>query len=408
MLPRKDAVRIVIRRKSRAGYTPAGRNLTQPLRTARKAAEHSKMPTEYLLAKKGRGNMATRRKFLTAAAGTVAAASMGRFLDASAQTQRREVAIGGRRVKVVDIHAHAIIPAVADVVRGTALARNMAANRALGLDRIELMDRTGIDVQVLTVNQYWWYAADRELARRIIRTQDEGLAAWCNAHPDRFVALSSVAVQHPDLAAEQLEYAVKQLGLRGASVGGHCEGEALSSARFDPFWAKAQELDVPVFMHPGGADNIAKEDGFDGRGDLGNIIGNPLETTMFLSQLIFDGTLDRFPRLKVCAAHGGGFLPSYLGRTEVACDVRANANCANKKRPSEYLRTQLLADSMVFSDEGLRHLVAEMGVSQVVYGTDQPLRWPDTLDLILNASFLSDADKGAIAGGNLMRLLRIS
>jgi aminocarboxymuconate-semialdehyde decarboxylase len=123
--------------------------------------------------------------------------------------------------------------------------------------------------------------------------------------------------------------------------------------------------------------------------------------------MIFDGALDRFPRLKVCGAHAGGYLPSYLGRTDVTCDVRPNANCANKKHPREYFRSQILADSMVFSDEGLRHLVAEMGASQVVYGTDMPYNWPATLDIVLNAKFLNDADKEAILGGNLVRLLRI-
>ena len=122
-----------------------------------------------------------------------------------------------------------------------------------------------------------------------------------------------------------------------------------------------------------------------GRGDLGNIIGNPLETTFFLSRLIFDGTLDRFPGIKICGAHAGGYLPSYLGRTDVACDVRDNANCANKKHPREYFRQQILVDSMVFTEEGLRHLVAELGVGQVVYGTDIPYNWPVGVDLILKA-----------------------
>jgi aminocarboxymuconate-semialdehyde decarboxylase len=161
-------------------------------------------------------------------------------------------------------------------------------------------------------------------------------------------------------------------------------------------------------MHPGGADNILKEGALRGRADLGNIIGNPLETTYFLSRLIFDGTFDRFPGLRVCAAHAGGYLPSYLGRSEVACTVRANANCANKKKPSEYLKSQIVIDTMVFSEEGLRHLVAEAGVSQVVYGTDVPFNWPVTVDLVLNASFLSDAEKTAILSGNLMKLLKIS
>jgi aminocarboxymuconate-semialdehyde decarboxylase len=88
--------------------------------------------------------------------------------------------------------------------------------------------------------------------------------------------------------------------------------------------------------------------------------------------------------------------------------VRGNANCANKRKPSEYLRSQILVDTMVFSDEGLRHLVAEMGVGQVVYGTDVPFNWPVTVDLVLNAKFLSDAEKVAILSGNLMTLLRIT
>jgi aminocarboxymuconate-semialdehyde decarboxylase len=259
----------------------------------------------------------------------------------------------------------------------------------------------------LSINGYWWYAADRDLARKIVSAQNEGLAKWVETHPDRFVALASVALQHPDLAAEQLEDGVKRLGLRGASIGGHVNGEDLSLPKYDPFWAKAAELGAVVFMHPGGADNLIKEGALRGRGDLGNIIGNPLETTYFLSRLIFDGTLDKFPGLRVCAAHAGGYLPSYLGRTEVACKVRSNANCANKKNPSEYLKSQIFIDTMIFSEEGLRHLVAEMGAGQIVYGTDVPFNWPVTVDLVLNAPFLSNADKETILSGNLMKLLRI-
>jgi aminocarboxymuconate-semialdehyde decarboxylase len=348
--------------------------------------------------------MTNRRDFLkTVACATAGTLVMGRF--PVAQSVRREVSLGGRRVKVVDIHAHCGVREVEDIARDTNVARTIGANLVLGPERLQLIDERGIDVQVLSVNQ-WWYAADEDLARRIIRVQDEGIAAWCDAHPDRFVGLTSVALQYPELAAEQLEYAVNDLGLRGASIGGHVEGEVPSSPRFDPFWAKAQELGVPIFMHPSGASNVIREGGLKGR--LGNIVGNPLETTVFLSHMIYDGTLDRFPGLRICGAHGGGYLPSYLGRTEVPCNPRFGTECQNKKRPSEYLKTQILADSMVFSEEGLRHLVAEMGASQVVYGTDIPYGWPDTLDLILHASFLSDADKEAILGGNLIRLLRIA
>jgi aminocarboxymuconate-semialdehyde decarboxylase len=278
----------------------------------------------------------------------------------------------------------------------------------LGPERLKIMDEQGVDVQALTINNFWWYAADVELARAIVREQNEGLAKWVAQHPDRFVATATVALQHPELAAEQLLDGVTRLGLRGASIGGHCHGEDLSLPKYDPFWAKAAELGVPVFMHPNGSENIIKPGAFRGRGELGNIIGNPLETTYFLSRLIFDGTFDKFPGLKVVGAHAGGYLPSYFGRTEAACEFRGNANCANKKKPSEYLKSQIVVDTMVFSDEGLRHLVAECGVGQVVYGTDVPFNWPVTVDLVLNAKFLTDEEKIAILSTNLSRLLRIT
>jgi aminocarboxymuconate-semialdehyde decarboxylase len=309
---------------------------------------------------------------------------------------------------VIDIHAHCVIP-VEDVVKGTPLASSGrgGGNNLLGPQRLQVMDTQGVDVQALSINGYWWYAADRDLAGRIVRAQNDGLATWVAGHRERFVAFASVALQHPDLAAEQLQDAVTRLGLRGASIGGHVNGEDLSRPRFDPFWAKAAELGVLVLMHPGGADNIVKEGAFGGRGDLGNIIGNPLETTYFLSRLMFDGTLDRFPGLRICAVHAGGYLPSYLGRTEAACVVRGNANCANKRKPSEYLRSQIVIDTMIFSAEGLRHLVAEMGAGQLAFGTDVPFNWPSTVDQILDAPFLNDGEKEAILGGNAARWLKL-
>jgi aminocarboxymuconate-semialdehyde decarboxylase len=321
---------------------------------------------------------------------------------------RRIVQVGGRRVRVVDVHAHATVAEVAQVVAGTEFARN-ANGRPMGDERIWEMDKRGIDIQVLDINGFWWYRVkDRELADKIVRTADQGLAAWCKAHPDRFVALSSPSMQFPDLAAAQLENAVKQLGLRGAAIGGHVNGESLSDPKYDVFWAKAQELNVPVFEHPGGADNVLKENAWQGtRGDLGNIIGNPLETTVFFSRLIFDGTLDKFPNLKIIGAHGGGYLPSYVGRTDVACIVRGNANCANKRQPADYFKDQLMVDAMVFSPEDVRHLVAKSGPAQVVYGTDIPIyAWPDAVDNILKAE-IPDAQKEMILGGTLTKMLKL-
>jgi aminocarboxymuconate-semialdehyde decarboxylase len=363
--------------------------------------------------------MTNRRNFLKTL-GSVTAGTLltgGTFARAGAlwrqaNPPRREILVGGRRVKVVDIHGHFVAPEELAIVKGTNVASEVESNLngplVLGPARLRGMDELGVDVQVLSHQGGWWYGLNRDMAQRLTQVQNEKLAAWCAAHSDRFVGLASVALQHPDLAAKQLEDAVKKLGLRGVGIAGHVEGEDPSLPKFDPFWAKAEELGVLVFVHPGEAKNLIREGTLGGRGDLGNIIGNPLETTVFFSRMIFEGTLDRFPGLKICGAHAGGYLPSYLGRADVACAVRPNANCANKKSPREYFKRELFVDSMIFSSEGLRHLVAEVGASQIVFGTDVPYNWPRGLDLITGASFLSDAEKEAILGGTLIRLLRIN
>jgi aminocarboxymuconate-semialdehyde decarboxylase len=354
--------------------------------------------------------MPTRRDFVRTAAGAAAAAFVAGIPALRAQGARRQVSLGGKRIRVVDVHAHCTVPEVMAVVKGTKFENQGGAGgaRALGPARIAAIDKQGIDLQVLSINGHWWYEADRDLATRIVRAQNEGLANWVAGNRERFDALASVSLQFPDLAAQQLDDAVKRLRLRGAAIGGHALNEDLSLPKYDVFWAKAAELGVPVLMHPAGAENILKENSLEGRADLGNIIGNPLETTYFLSRLIFDGTLDKHPGLRVIAVHGGGYLPSYMARTDVACKVRNNADCANKKDPREYFRQEVVVDTMVLTDEGLRHLVAEVGVPNIVYGTDNPLNWPVTIDLVLNASFLDNAQKEAILGGNALRLLRMT
>lgn len=359
----------------------------------------------------------TRRQLLLGAGLSMIPASRWAFAQpaAPAPGTKKQIVVGGRRARVIDIHCHCYIPGSAKTIsaadlaaqanppEGSPVSRLLTVNDA----RIAQMDARGIDTGILTVNQYWWYPASLTDAEKFIRYQDEGLRDIVARHPGRFFFLTSPALQHPQLAAQQLEYAVKNLGARGASVGGHVNGKVPSTPEFDPFWAKAQELDVPVFMHPGGAENLVKPGGFSGRGDLVNVMGNPLETTLFASRMIFDGALDRFPKLKVILAHGGGYLASYLGRTDVACEVRPTANCANKRRPAEYFRDQLLVDSMVFSHEGLRHLVATCGPANVVYGSDLPYNWPDTADIIASANDLPEQQRLDILGGNLARLLRL-
>ena len=365
-----------------------------------------------------------RREFLHGVVGAASGLVLGRAPLRAERLQsrrsgpsptRREARIGGRRVTTVDVHAHCFIPDVRDLVKNdTALAAvaqtNLAGPLGVGLDkRLADMDAQGIDYQVINVNA-WGYSADRALARDLVALQNETIAGWCRAHPTRLVGMATVALQHPDLAADQLEHAVRRLGLRGAAIGGSVEGAELSDRRFDPFWAKAEALGVLLFMHPQPAPGTTQNPRLDGKGGLGNTIGNPLETTVFLSHLIFEGTLDRFPGLKICAAHAGGYLASYTGRSDALCGRAGGqgADCrALKKKPSEYFRRELFVDTMVFHDEGLRHLVAEAGVNQVVYGTDYPFDWPVGIDFILNAPGLTAGQKEAILGGNAKRLLGI-
>jgi aminocarboxymuconate-semialdehyde decarboxylase len=351
--------------------------------------------------------MRTRREFF----GDIGTAAAGFVFAQQSRTgaPRRSVPLGGRRIRVVDGHAHCAIPEVLDVVKGTELERAVSGSLAgalvIGPDRLRAMDEQGIDVAVLSINPYW-YPADRDLARRIVDVQNRQLAALCAAHPGRLAALASVALQHPDLAVEQLQEAVTKHRLRGVAIGGSVQGEELSAARFEPFWAKAEELGIVVFIHPQGMAEIRTR--VQGNGFLSNVIGNPLETTIALSHLIFEGTLDRFPKLKICAAHGGGYLPSYSARSDHGC-LAFPANCTKKlaKAPSEYLR-DMYFDSLVFTGEGLRHLVAECGASHVVLGTDAPFPWTTrAVDHVLETPGLSDGDKAAILGTTLIDLLRI-
>ena len=354
--------------------------------------------------------MTTRRQLLGQAVGMMAGVGFtgcGLMHAASAQApaRRREVVVNGKRVKTVDIHAHCHIP--------EALALMGQTVRYPGLvitpDRIKTMDEQGIDIEALSINPNFWDKAERDQQAQVVKLQNEKLAEICGKTPDRFVGLASVSLAYPDLAAEQLQEAVKRLGLRGALVGGSVNGTELSDPKLHPFWAKAEELGVVIFIHPQGTPELEASGRLKGSGGLTNVIGNPLETTIALSHLIFEGTLDRFPGLKICGAHAGGYLPSYSHRMDAMCANRPDqCSVALKKKPSEYLK-QIYIDSLIFTPEGLRHLIAEIGVGQIVIGTDYPFPWTTTeVDDILNFPGLSDADRIAMLGGTAAKLLGIT
>jgi aminocarboxymuconate-semialdehyde decarboxylase len=359
--------------------------------------------------------MTTRRDFLKAATATgIAFCSCGMLDAARAQpkAQRLPVKIGGKRVLTVDVHAHCYFHESLNLM-GDAAEKVLPPTKGVPEhfivieQRLKEMDAMAIDMEVLSINPSW-YRKDRDIAAQIVKINNEKLAEVCASRPDRFAAFASLSLQYPDLAVQQLETAVKKQGLKGAAIGGSVLGEDFSDPKFHPVWAKAEELGAVLFIHPQSTPELAKR--FKGNGWLSNTIGNPLDTTIALQHLIFEGTLDRFPGLKIIAAHGGGYLGSYAARGDHACFVspqNCNPNITLKKRPSEYLN-QLYFDAMVFTAEGLRHLVAQVGASQIMLGTDHPIPWEEhPVDHVLATATLSDKQKVAILGGNATHLFGI-
>src|ERR1700730_5157665 len=262
---------------------------------------------------------------------------------AGGEGKRRQIMLGGERVLTLDIHTHCTVD-IRDLVKDREEARSdplLIPNQLSSLDptslesRLRHMDERGVDIQAVSPFPSYNYWADRDLAGRIVERQNQKISELSTANPDRFVGLGGLALQHPELAVDQMEYGVKKLGLRGFEIDGGVNGEELSTPRFTPFWAKAEELGILIFIHPAGFPEGQRR--FQGNGFLTNVIGNPLHTTGALSHLIFEGTLDRYPGVKICAAHGGGYLASYLGRPDHCAETSPNCR-AVKKHPSEYFR----------------------------------------------------------------------
>lgn len=328
------------------------------------------------------------------------------------RSPRGPVFIDGRRVKTIDVHAHCFVPEALALLGSEASAvmppvKGVKEHFIVVEDRLRAMDAMRIDMEILSINPFW-YRRERAMTERLVRIQNDKLAELCAVNPQRLGAFASLSLQFPELAVRELEYAIKTLGLKGAAIGASVDGADFSEPKFHPVWAKAEELGATLFIHPQSTPELARR--FKGNGWLSNVIGNPLDTTIALQHLIFEGTLDRFPKLKICAAHGGGYLPSYAPRSNHGCFVSPQ-NCdpsiVLKKKPTEYLN-QIYFDALVFTPEALRHLVAQVGVSQVMIGTDHPIPWEENpVDHILNTPSLSSADRAAILGGNAQKLLNV-
>ncbi len=331
--------------------------------------------------------------------------------------RRAPVLVRGQRARTVDVHAHCYFQAAIDLMGADAKAvlppvkgvpeHFLQADQQLSA-RFDAMDRMGIDLQVLSINPYW-YKRDRDTAQAICRIHNESLAELCATHPKRLAAFASLPMQFPELAVQMLEEAVRKHGLKGAAIGGNVAGDDFCQPQFHPVLAKAQELGVMLFIHPQSTPELQAR--FKGNGWLSNVIGNPLDTTIALQKLIFEGVFDKFPELKVLGAHGGGFLGSYAPRMDRSCFVspqNCNPDIVLKRKPTEYIR-QIYFDALVFTPEALRHLAAEVGARQIMIGTDHPIPWEeDPVAHVMATPELSDDERLAILGENAIRVLGLT
>jgi aminocarboxymuconate-semialdehyde decarboxylase len=272
--------------------------------------------------------------------------------------------------------------------------------------RLKYMDRMGIDIQAISPapNQtYYW--TDPGMGRELARAVNEGIAKVVAGHPDRFVGLGTVPLQDPALAVSELQFAMKTLGLKGVEINPSVNGKEVSRSGLDRFFAAAEKLGAVIFMHPiGYTDGGRLMDHY-----FNNVIGNPLETTVAASHLIFDGVMERHPKLKVVLPHAGGYLAHYWARMDHAWKARPDCRTVIRKKPSSSLE-KFYFDTITFDPGMLQQLVERFGADHVLLGTDYPydMGVEDPVGFINKARNLSAQDKERIMGGNAARLLGIS
>lgn len=328
--------------------------------------------------------------------------------------------------KTVDIHAHVAIPAAAkymephvDPMRIAMVKHANEETRGVNVqqdkdrlpvamsdvaDRLKVLDTQGIDMQVVAPPPPQCYYQS-PINEALIGTQmvNDGIAQWIDPHRDRFAGLGSVPLQNPDTAVKELERCINDLKLKGVMILTNVDGEEVAAPRFEPFWRKAEELGALVMIHPNGFTEGDRLHEY----YFSNVFGNPLETSLALHYLIFNGVMERMPDLKILGVHGGGFLPAYSGRIDHAWGARRDSNAGLPKEPTEYLR-KMYFDSVVFTHHQLEYLVSVFGEEQIVMGSDYPFDMAD-YDPVehIATSALSDSAKAKVAGENAIKILSL-
>jgi len=269
--------------------------------------------------------------------------------------------------------------------------------------RLREMDEMGIDIQIVSPGPMsYYYYLEPEIGREASRMVNDDLMTLVEGHPDRLSPMGTVPLQHTEFAIAELNRCVNELGMRAIEISTHVNGEELSIDRLRPFFARVEELGVVLFIHP-----LGFTDGRRLRKHYFiNSIGNPIESTIALAHLIYDGVLDAYPDLKICVAHGGGYIAQCIGRLDHTATPEYTDHVFSQL-PSEYLK-RLYFDTVVHDPMEVENLVRRWGADHILLGSDWPYRMGETDPIgLLDRADLTREQRDAIAGANALQLFGV-
>lgn len=271
--------------------------------------------------------------------------------------------------------------------------------------RLEDMDRIGIDVQAISVAPpQYFYWAEPGLGAQAARITNDRIAAIVAEHPNRFLGLGTVPLQDVDATLLELDRITSELGFSGIEICTQVNGTDLDDVKFEPFFEQVAERDLLLVVHPNGSTQGERLTDY----YLINVVGMPLDSTIFLARLIFGGVLERHPGLKVCVVHGGGYAASYPARFDHAYRVRPECQVHISRPPSDYL-SRLYFDTVVYDVPSLSNLIQRYGADHILLGTDYPydMGEQDPIGLV-HALEIPPEDRALVLGRNAARLLRLA
>jgi aminocarboxymuconate-semialdehyde decarboxylase len=326
---------------------------------------------------------------------------------------------------IIDLHAHYVPQSFLEAIEkegapfGATLRRDggdptiLVAGRPYGpitrhyyemKPRLAEMDRAGVDMQILSLNPPMVYWADAVLGARLARLYNDELAGAVSQRSDRLAGLATLPLQDVPAAVVELTRAIRELGLRGVYIGSNVCGKDLDHPDLLPFFAEAEALRAPVFIHPIDVLGVERLRPY----YLHNGLGNPFDTAVAAARLIFGGVLDRFPRLQVCLAHAGGAFPYLIGRLDRVYRVRKEAREKLRRSPSAYLR-RFTFDTITHHEPALRYLIGLVGADRVALGTDYrfDMGTRDPVRAVRAMRQISRAARTAILGGVAAKLLQL-